>query len=149
MNSSRFGYNFYSQQKRSQIIIMEGENSPEYKAIKKNREQFEKQMAPHLPTIAKKLRQNGSLGDDECERIIASACGPSQLVKAMYLAIDVDPVHSFVTYIDAMKTSGNNTFKQFVGRIESARKDKYRELLDLQSGTKHPNSTILGGFSHL
>ena len=80
----------------------------------------------YLRDVASRLRAKGYLADHQYESITeAGAC--NKLVDAMLLSIELSPIDSFFTFVDALKACGAVAFKSFIENgIEEKRKELYR-----------------------
>ena len=114
---------------------MDGQKSPEYRAITHDRHRLEVQLASHFEPIAEVLRDKELLTDYQCEAICgAGKDGPKQLITAVLLTIELRPVSTFFKVIQVMKDKGTPAFSSYIeATIEGKRKEIYRQEL-AQSG---------------
>ena len=110
-------------------------NSPEYRAIRQNRQALEEQLSSCFKQVAALLCQKEILTDGRCTEISKPGNGPKMLVGDVLLGVKVTPVESFAEFVDALKRSGNKPFRTFVSdSIEKQRKTFYRELFRVETG---------------
>ena len=107
---------------------MSARDSPEYQAIRRNRYELERQLTPHLTTIAEKLRDREMLSETLCENI--KETGSKQLVAVVLLAIEVNPVENFVEFTNVLLECGSRNFTYFVQEtLNKSAKKVYRKPL--------------------
>ena len=98
----------------------------EYKAIRSCREDLTKKLSTCVNEVAKHLRQNGALTDEQCQAIISAEDGAEKLMKIIIVFIE-DPVStldSFAYLVTALKKGGNRFFQEFVkDKIEAERRE--------------------------
>ena len=87
--------------------------------------------------VAKYLHQSGALTDIQYQIIIRHRDGAEKLMEIIVVGIK-DPdttLDAFADFVRAMKRSGNKFLQTFVReKIESKRKQLYRELLTVPPG---------------
>ena len=112
-------------------------NTPEYQAISPNRHDLETFLHSCFKEISARLRDNDYLTAAHHDAIVGSTTesGCSKLVEAVLESIKIDPVTSFVEFIDISKSCGNKFFKKFIrDKIEAKLKEEYRSLFECSSG---------------
>ncbi len=109
----------------------------EYKAIRSCREDLTKKLSTCVNEVAKHLRQNEVLTDDQCQTIIRQKDGAEKLMEIIIVFIE-DPdsaLDSFAYLMTALKKCGNRFFQEFVkDKIEAERREIYREFLQVPHG---------------
>ena len=112
-------------------------NTPEYQAISRNRHDLETFLHSFFKEISARLRDSDYLTPAQHDAIVGSTTenGCSKLAEAVLESIKIDPVTSFVEFIDVAKFYGNRFFKKFIeDKIEAKRKEVYRSLFECSSG---------------
>ena len=110
---------------------MDGQKSPEYRAITHDRHKLEGQLANYLVPIAEVLRDQELLTDYQCDAICgAGKDGPKQLITAVLQTIELRPVSTFFKVVQVMKDKGTPALCSYIeATIEGKRKEIYRQEL--------------------